>query len=123
MLIKDFYKIIDFSFSKNQVLAQIRLNPDHKIYDGHFPNQAVVPGVVQLQIIKEMMEKAGNQKLMLTEMAFSKFLNMIIPKNTPILKLEIKFSLQGSLFNFSAIVKYEELVFTKVKGIFTVASH
>lgn len=123
MLIRNFYEIIDFSFTKNQVLAQIRLNPDHKIYDGHFPNQAVVPGVVQLQIIKEMMEKAGNQKLMLTEMAFSKFLNMIIPKNTPILKLEIKFSLQGSLFNFSAIVKYEELVFTKVKGIFTVASH
>lgn len=111
---------MEFSFTENQVLAKISLNPDHEVYGGHFPDQPVVPGVVQIQIIKELVEKAVNQKLVLAEMAFSKFLNMIVPLQSPVLKLEIKFTWQEDQFHFSALVKDEELVFTKVKGIFSV---
>lgn len=118
MLIRDFYEIKQFSFTENQVLAQIRLNPGHKVYDGHFPDQPVVPGVIQLQIIKEMMEKTGKQDLLLNKMTFAKYLKMIIPELTPELSIQIDFSKNEVGFQFSAAIINEQSIFTKVKGTF-----
>lgn len=122
MLIKDFYEITEFRFTENQVLAKISLNPDHEVYEGHFPEQPVVPGVIQLQIVKELLEKAVDQKLTLNEMAFSKFLNMIVPQNSPTLAVLIDFNLKENYYSFSAVIKNEEIIFTKGKGKFSVTS-
>jgi 3-hydroxyacyl-[acyl-carrier-protein] dehydratase len=120
MLIKDFYEITEFRFTENQVLAKISLNPDHEVYEGHFPEQPVVPGVIQLQIVKELLEKAVDQKLTLNEMAFSKFLNMIVPQNSSTLAVLIEFNLKENYYSFSAVIKNEEIIFTKGKGKFSV---
>lgn len=109
---------MEFSFTENQVLVRVRLNPDHEIYGGHFPDQPVVPGVIQLQIIKEIMEKAIGKKLVLTEMAFSKFLNMIVPGNTTHLTVAIDFSMTENYYTFTAVIKNEEIIFTREKGKF-----
>lgn len=122
MLIKDFYEITEFRFTENQVLAKISLNPDHEVYEGHFPEQPVVPGVIQLQIVKELLEKAVDQKLTLNEMAFSKFLNMIVPLNSPTLAVLIDLNLKENYYSFSAVIKNEEIIFTKGKGKFSVTS-
>lgn len=119
MLIKDFYEIIEFSITENQVLAQIKLNPDHEVYGGHFPDQPIVPGVIQLQIIKELMEKAFNKKLLLGEMTFAKFLKMVIPSISPHLTLTIDFKTLEKNFSFSAKIEGGVNVFTKVKGVFS----
>ena len=116
MLIPGFYTIEDFQVSKNHVHAQIRLNPNHDVYEGHFPGQPVVPGVIQLQIIKEVLEKAINQKLLLAEMTFAKYLNTVIPDNSPVLILQVAFIQKENGYSFSAIIKDEALVYTKVKG-------
>jgi len=50
VLLPDFYHIIQLKQSANVLSAEIRLNPDHEVYKGHFPQQAIVPGVIQLQI-------------------------------------------------------------------------
>ena len=116
MLIPGFYTIEEFEVSENQVHAQISLNPDHDVYKGHFPDQPVVPGVIQLQMIKEVLEKVINQKLLLSEMAFAKYLNTVIPDNSPILKLQVNFIQKENGYSFSAVIKNEAVVFTKVKG-------
>lgn len=119
MLIKDFYSIEYFEIAEGKIDAQLRLNPEHEVYKGHFPNQPVVPGVIQLQIIKELMEKAGEQELLLSKMAFAKYLKMIIPELSPILTLQIDFSKKEGGFQFSAVIKDVQSIFTKVKGTFT----
>ena len=119
MVIKDFYSIEDWVNTNGRIDAQLKLNPNHEVYEGHFPGQPVVPGVIQLQIIKELMEKTGEQKLLLSKMAFAKYLKMIIPELSPILSIQIDFSKNKGGFQFSAVIKDVQSIFTKVKGTFT----
>jgi len=65
MLLPDFYHIIHLEQSDKQLSAQIRLNPNHEVYRGHFPQQAVVPGVVQLQIVKELLEQSNPELVLI----------------------------------------------------------
>lgn len=118
MLIRDFYAIEEFSTSENKVQALIRLNPEHEVYKGHFPGQPVLPGVIQLQIVKEIMEKAVIQKLLLSEMVFAKYLKMITPDKSQVLSLIIDFSIKENSYKFSAAIKDEGSIYLNVKGVF-----
>lgn len=118
MLIPDFYTVVDFQVTENQVNAQVRLNPNHEVYKGHFPGQPVVPGVIQLQMIKELLEKAVNEKLLLNRMVFTKYLRMIVPGTSPVINLQINYSMKDTARAFTAVIKDDRFVFTKVKGSF-----
>ena len=64
MLLKDFYKIISLNeINKGEINASIELNSNHKIFAGHFPKNPVVPGVISIQIIKELFSLHLNQKM------------------------------------------------------------
>ena len=117
MLIPNFYTLEAFSAAENEVQATISLNPHHEVYKGHFLNQPVVPGVIQLQIIKELMQKAVNNKLMLSEVAFVKYLKVIIPDRHPKLSLTINYSRTGNSYSFSVVINSGEIIFTKAKGV------
>ena len=116
MLIPGFYTIENFKQSADRVDVQIRFNPDHEVYAGHFPEQAVVPGVIQLQLIKELVEKSIKKKLQISEMTFAKFLNTIIPTNRPLFDFEISYQEDGQQLRVSTTIKDERLVYTKVKA-------
>lgn len=91
MLLDDFYKIIHIEEQENgSRKIDIELNPDHALYQGHFPGQPVVPGVCTLQMIKESAELLLNQPLQYVQIASSKFLSAINPLESPIVYLYIK---------------------------------
>lgn len=119
-MVAGFYTIDEYQQSDNQISAKITLDPSHKIYDGHFPEQAVVPGVLQIQIIKELSEKAVVQKLMLSKMDFAKFLHLILPEENNSLTIIIDTNQSSEGLKVSATIKNENQVFTKIKGIFSV---
>ena len=57
-LLPNFYKVTHSEhINETDWVVQVMLNPQHVIYNGHFPQQPVVPGVCMLQIIKECIEK------------------------------------------------------------------
>ena len=49
----NFYKVHTIDQIENNYKIEVELFADHPIYKGHFPQQAVVPGVCTLTIIKE----------------------------------------------------------------------
>ena len=54
MLLDNFYTILSSESSDSTIWTiQIKLNPGHPVYQGHFPEHPVVPGVCLLQLIKE----------------------------------------------------------------------
>ena len=97
------------------IQAEIRLNPEHKIYEGHFPGQAVTPGVVQMQIVKEILQKHLNRKFWLKSMKTCKFLQVIDPVLTPNLTIEIKYT-EGDLLDIVASGRHGEVVFFKMQS-------
>ena len=56
MLLNDFFTIRDKVTSETEIWAELIINSNHKIFEGHFPNQPVVPGVCMMQMIKEITE-------------------------------------------------------------------
>ena len=114
MLIKDFYTIQNFSFDTNSMEASVLLNPGHPVYKGHFPGRPVVPGVIQIQMVRELAEEALNQKLFIYEVSSAKYLNMIVP-DTHSLFIEISYKPLDNGYAFSGILKNKDLIFSKIK--------
>jgi 3-hydroxyacyl-[acyl-carrier-protein] dehydratase len=84
MILKDtFYTINALKFEDNVLEATISIDPKHTIYEGHFPNNPVTPGVVQLEMVKEILGTQFNKTIQLKTLATSKFLAVLNPLNTP----------------------------------------
>lgn len=80
MLFKGFYnseKII--CSDHNKLVTKIKLNKDHDIYNGHFPNKPITPGVIIIQIIKEILEEHIACELVLSEIINIKYILPINP--------------------------------------------
>ena len=51
MLLDNFYTILSSESSDSTIWTiQVKLNPGHPVYQGHFPGHPVVPGVCLLQL-------------------------------------------------------------------------
>ena len=120
MLIKDFYKIDQLSSIETDLNASIVLNPEHEVYKGHFPSQPVVPGVIQLQIVKELLEKQLNQKLFMGSIAQVKYLIPITPLEFTELNISVAIkSDESNTFKTNVSIHFGDTVFTKAKITFT----
>ncbi|MCW3170218.1 3-hydroxyacyl-ACP dehydratase [Chryseobacterium sp. 09-1422] len=89
-ILTDFYtlesseKLENGSFSAN-----IKLNKDHNIFNGHFPGNPVTPGVCMMQIVKELTEEFTGKKLFLKSASNVKFMAIINPFETPDLTMQL----------------------------------
>jgi 3-hydroxyacyl-[acyl-carrier-protein] dehydratase len=107
ILLDSFYSISSHSKNDNAIMANIAINADHKIFSGHFPSNPVCPGIVQLQIIQEILGKAIEKKTQLKKLKNCKFMAIFNPIESPIVDIEIelkehseeKIILSGKIFN------------------------
>ena len=119
MLKNDFFYIQSLSDDNGLISAVIEFNPSHKIFDGHFPGQPVVPGVCMMQAIKEIVETARGGNLFLQKADIVKFLSVIVPKKNDAINAEIKYSgIEGDLLNFEARLFKNDVIYLKFKGKF-----
>jgi 3-hydroxyacyl-[acyl-carrier-protein] dehydratase len=118
-LLNDFYIIKERTASENKITAVIELNPSHKIYEGHFPGQPIVPGVCQMQILKEFLEETTGKKLQAGHGDNIKFTGMIIPNQNPLVNIEITYGDKDGMLAVDAKLFSGETIFTKYKGKFS----
>jgi 3-hydroxyacyl-[acyl-carrier-protein] dehydratase len=116
MLIKDFYKVNEVSFNGSGIDATINLNPDHEVYKGHFPEQPVVPGVIQLQIVKELLEEVLQAKLLMNNIIQVKYLIPITPNENPTLDFSITNKvIDGNRIKSNITIGINDVTFTKAR--------
>ncbi len=121
ILTNSFYVMNAMHVGENSVLASIILNASHEVFKGHFPEHPVVPGVFQIQIIKEFLEEFTNSKLQLETSKEIKFIQPITPamfENLNV-KIEIKEKTNEQI-TFSAQLKNAESVFMKFRGTYKI---
>lgn len=116
MLSDNLYTLISFNNTDGKIEASLTLNANHKIFEGHFPNQPVLPGVCMMQIFKELVEKATGQSLFLYQADNSKFLSMVDPRTTPNLIFLMDYTTTEGYVKANGILKNEEAVFLKLSG-------
>ena len=105
--------------SQQQCLYSGVLSENHMIYKGHFPGNPIVPGVCQVQMIKELVELTVKHPLNLTESDNIKFLSMINPRINSHLEFNIHIiRTTDCQFSVTANIKSGATTFLKFKGKF-----
>jgi 3-hydroxyacyl-[acyl-carrier-protein] dehydratase len=117
MLLNDFFTINDTVKSETEIWAELLINSNHKIFEGHFPNQPVIPGVCMMQMIKEILETVIGRETNLTQAADMKFLAVINPLENNLIHASIKYTAdETGAINIVASLFKDELVHFKCKA-------
>jgi len=118
MLFKDdFYTVSSSNKEDESHIFSIQLNPDHNIFEGHFPDNPVTPGVVQMEIVKELMKESTGMALNLKKMGNCKFLAILNPKVDVKVDVLLKISNgEDGEIKASAVIKNAETIFLKMNA-------
>lgn len=75
----DFYTCTRFEGREDGFSLELRLNPEHAIFRGHFPEKAVVPGVCTLSIVREQLERFLGCRMRFASIKECKFTGAVLP--------------------------------------------
>ena len=119
MLTGKFFTIVSQQQPDPQsVHTVIAWNAAHPIFEGHFPDQPVVPGVCMMQTVQELLSAAVGKELLVEKASNMKFLNMIDPRQAPQVTVEIAWAADEAAYKTSAVIKHDATVFLKFQGRF-----
>ena len=96
MLLNDFFTLDHWQMDKTSAQAVVRLNPEHKIFGGHFPGRPVVPGACLLQLVEELMVRVMGKDGRLNRADHIKFVSMIDPHINPMLTMTLNWQETGT---------------------------
>lgn len=114
--------VLQSSVDNTGFITTIELKPKHIIYQGHFPGHPVTPGVIQLQIVHELLEKHLDKELKLISVAQCKFLKILDPIETPQLFIHARLNRVNEFLNVKARGENETGVFFKLDSVYQVSN-
>jgi len=121
MLLGDFFSIkkIDRP-SVDAVTATLQLYPHHAIYEGHFPQMPLVPGVCMIEMVREVLCKVLGRELRLVEAGNIKFTAMVDPRQHDVLELDLQMKelREEKAIQLRGRMGYGETVCLKLTGKF-----
>lgn len=118
MILKDkFYSINAINEENGNLQAMISIDPKHEIFAGHFPGNPVTPGVVQMEIIKELLSTHFKKPLRLKTMSNCKFLAILNPNETPNVLVKITMlSNDVESLKISGVISSDSITFLKIQA-------
>jgi len=118
-LLNDFYTIISSEPIENGISVLVKINKEHSIFEGHFPNHPVTPGVCTMQIIKELSENHSGKELILKTARNVKFMAIINPEENDIVRFDLSFEKpEPGELSVKSTVSIDENPALKFGGIF-----
>lgn len=120
MILKDsLYSIQSLATEEGAINAQLALDPEHPIFAGHFPGNPVTPGVVQVEMVQEILSVTLDKEVSLKSMANCKFLAVLNPNVHSSIGVKITTSnTEENTLRVSAQLFAQEVVFTKIQAEF-----
>ncbi len=67
----------------------VTINPEHPIFEGHFPERAILPGVSMIELFRRATQLPTGKKLRMKSAKSLKFLKMVEPSQTTQLNLSL----------------------------------
>ncbi|MGG5576681.1 3-hydroxyacyl-ACP dehydratase [Myroides sp. C15-4] len=119
MLIKDFYRIVSIQSVETDFQATIELNKDHAVFDGHFPDNPVMPGVCMIQIIKELVETTTNKRLFMQTVSNVKFMTLINPQVDQTLLVNFTVEEKEELLKVKSSISFQDTLALKMSSVYT----
>ena len=98
----NFYTINNIEQKSDDAFAvEVTILPEHQIYEGHFPQQPVVPGVCTLTIIRECIGNILSKEVSFASIKECKYVSALIPQE----ELRIMINLTISESKVTALVE------------------
>jgi len=124
ILLNNFFSINDQVSSETEIWAELFIDAGHKIFEGHFPGQPVVPGVCMMQMIKEIYEVITGNTTDLIEAAELKFLAIINPIENNLVNASINITNDDiGRIKIAASIFKDDVVHFKCKALLQVLGH
>lgn len=121
MLIPNLYTVKSTDkIDDNTIKFKIELNPNHEIFEGHFPNNPIMPGVCMIQIIKELTEDFESKQLFLSKVSNVKFMAIINPFINPILDIDLSISRENDEIKVKNVSFFETTIALKFSAVFKI---
>ena len=117
-LINDLLKVLETSVTEAGFITKIKLNPNNIIYTGHFPGHPVTPGVIQMQIIHELIENHFCKNVRLIKMPKCKFLKILNPIETSQIDVHIESTGTDELLNIKAWGENRSVIFFRLNAVY-----
>lgn len=109
------FSIVSESETDNRADFIIRLNGNHPIYIGHFPNEAITPGVCMIQMAVDLFSHTMRQSYHLVKAKNVKFLQIIRPDEHPEIHYQLTWEkVNDKLYTVKVLVDDESVTFSKM---------
>lgn len=120
MILKDtFYTISSIENTESEVIAVVSIDAKHAIFEGHFPENPITPGVVQLEMIKELLAERYKRKMELVSMSNCKFLTILNPNDVDEVTIKLTIKEEDNLIKVSASIVAQEVNYLKMAAIYS----
>ena len=120
LLLNDFFTIREFTKNEeDQKEVIVDIDKEHEIFKGHFPTDAITPGVCLIQMLTDILSKIEGEKYYLSASNQIKFISLVRPRETPSFYVEI--AIQSRTDEFIKLnVKYykDDTIYFKMKGTY-----
>lgn len=111
----DLFTIITENIAEQHAVFDIRLNAQHPIYTGHFPNDPITPGVCIVQMVTDLFAHIQQRECSMVAAKNVKFLNLIKPAEHEVVRFTLDWDGVGeNQYKVKALVSAEDVVFSKI---------
>lgn len=122
MIPEHFYTLISVEeiSASQHFLFNVVINHAHVIFEGHFHQQPIVPGVLMIAMVKDLIEHQLKTTIQLTNACNIKYLNILIPTKNQQIEIDLLIGIPSiNTITCSGSIKQAEIVFCKYRLQFT----
>ena len=109
-----------FNFEDSEFTASIKICSNFSLFPVHFPENPILPGFCQIQLILVAFNKIYNKNFLLHKINRAKFYNIVTPADN--IFLECSFSIEDSILYLKAIINKKDSKSTKISFLKLTAS-
>ena len=118
MILKDnFFTIKSHNITDGKAEFRVKLNVDSFIYQVHFPNNPITPGVCLIQMAVELFTLLKSANFSIKTVKNVKFTAPINPLEFPEVDFVLEFAEKESFWQLKVLIKEKEVTFAKISMI------
>jgi len=114
-----FYTVNSEELEQGSAVFALSINSQHEVFKGHFPDNPVTPGVMQMEMVKELLSKVEKREMSLVSMGNCKFLKVLDPVKSPEVTLSMNYAKQeDGQYKVSTQIKDESGIYLKMSAYY-----
>lgn len=117
ILNNNLFTIINRNISDTKAEFRIKLNVEHFIYQAHFPDNPITPGVCLIQMATELFGLVKDASFSLKTLKNVKFTAALSPLEFPEADFALEFTPNEIGWHLKVLIKESETVFAKISMV------